>query len=63
MGGIFYVWHATTLFVVFLGSDTFCVLADKLSLKVNNIIKTDLYDVVKIGWFLRCIERMTLLPW
>ena len=48
---------------MFLGSDTFCVLADKLSLKVNNIIKTDLYDVVKIGWFLRCIERTTLLPW
>ena len=49
--------------VVFTGSQTYCVLADKRSLKVNNIIKTDLYDVVKVDWLLRCVEQKQLLPW
>jgi len=42
---------------------TFCVLADKLSLKVRNIIAKDVYDVVHTNWLQRCIEQQKLLNW
>jgi len=42
---------------------TFCVLADKLSLKVRNIIAKDVYDVVHTNWLQRCIDQQKLLNW
>ncbi|XP_076100664.1 DNA ligase 4-like isoform X2 [Mytilus galloprovincialis] len=45
------------------GSSTFCVLAEKVALRVTNLIKRDMYDIVKLEWFHRCIEGGTWVPW
>lgn len=45
------------------GSSTFCVVADRITAKVKNIMNTDAYDVVKVEWLDRCIEKKVLLPW
>jgi len=42
---------------------TFCVLADKLSLKVRNIITNGVYDVVHTNWLQCCIDQQKLLKW
>lgn len=47
----------------FAGENTFCVVADKMSIKVRNIVSKGVYDVVKVDWLLRCIEQQQLLPW
>ncbi len=47
----------------FVDTDTFCVLCEKANLKVNNIIKKGLYDVVKVSWLVKCIDSNRLLPW
>ena len=39
------------------------MLADKITLKVTNLIKKGVYDVVKPDWLLRCVEAKRLLPW
>jgi len=43
--------------------NTFCVLADKLSLKVRNIISKGVYDVVHTNWLERCLNQQILLKW
>ncbi|XP_022104577.1 DNA ligase 4-like [Acanthaster planci] len=45
------------------GYETFCVLADKVNLKVRNIISCDIYDVVRTEWLLTCLEEKKCLPW
>ena len=45
------------------GADTWCVLADKCTVKVNNIMKKKSYDVVKTDWLLRCTRQEKLLSW
>ncbi|KAK2178306.1 hypothetical protein NP493_548g00024 [Ridgeia piscesae] len=45
------------------GEETFCVLADKVNLKVRNIMKKGVYDVVRAQWLLRCRDQGQLLPW
>ncbi|KAK2168896.1 hypothetical protein LSH36_13g04032 [Paralvinella palmiformis] len=42
---------------------TFCVLANKISIKVKNIISKDVYDVVNINWLLHCVETKSCLLW
>jgi len=42
---------------------TFCVLADKLSLKVRNIIAKGVYDVVRTDWLQCCVDQQKLLTW
>lgn len=49
--------------LLFTGSSTFCVLAEKVALRVTNLIKRDMYDIVKLEWFHRCIEGGTWVPW
>lgn len=45
------------------GSSTFCVLAEKVALRVTNLIKRDMYDIVKIEWFERCMDAGHWVPW
>ncbi|XP_071488614.1 DNA ligase 4-like [Diadema antillarum] len=45
------------------GLDTYCVLADKVNLKVKNIISSDRYDVVKTSWLIECLDAGRVLPW
>lgn len=45
------------------GSTTFCVLADKVVMRVTNLMKRDLYDIVKVDWFKRCLDVQTFIPW
>lgn len=45
------------------GSSTFCVLADKVALRVTNLIKRDIYDIVKMEWFERCMNAGKWIPW
>jgi len=47
----------------FSGENTFCVVAEKMLIKVRNIVSKGVYDVVKVDWLLRCIEQQQLLPW
>ena len=59
-----YIWLKTKIvFSYFPGSNTFCVIADKITIKVNNVISKGVYDVVKVDWLLRCIDQKRLLPW
>lgn len=48
---------------VFSGSSTFCVLADKVAIRVSNLMKRNLYDIVKVDWFRRCVDAEHWLPW
>ena len=48
---------------VLSGRSTFCVLADKSSLKVRNIIAKGVYDIVHTNWLHRCIDQQRLLKW
>ncbi|XP_041473446.1 DNA ligase 4-like isoform X2 [Lytechinus variegatus] len=45
------------------GIDTYCVLADKVNLKVKNIFSAKIYDVVKTTWLIECLDAGHLLPW
>lgn len=45
------------------GPKTFCVVAGKRNVPVNNLIQTENYNVVKGEWLERCLERRKLLPW
>ncbi|XP_069127951.1 DNA ligase 4-like [Argopecten irradians] len=45
------------------GPTTFCVLADKVAVRVNNLIRRDVYDVVKVTWFQRCVQASRWIPW
>ena len=45
------------------GSSTFCVLAEKVALRVTNLIKRNVYDIVKIEWFERCMDAGHWVPW
>ena len=49
--------------VLFTGEETYCVLADKIVIKVKNIISKDVYDVVKARWFIKCINEKKFIPW
>ena len=49
--------------MLFLGRDTFCVLAGNKNIKVNAIIKRQEHDVVKIDWLLRCQHQAQFIPW
>lgn len=46
-----------------LGATTFCVLAEKVVMRVTNLMKRDLYDIVKVDWFKRCIDAQRFIPW
>ena len=50
-------------YLMLTGESTFCVLADKLSLKVRNIVTKGVYDVVHTNWLQRCIDQQKLLKW
>ncbi|KAJ8019961.1 DNA ligase 4 [Holothuria leucospilota] len=45
------------------GQETLCVIADKVNLRLRNIIRSDVYDVVKASWLLECKESKKHLPW
>ncbi|KAL8610583.1 hypothetical protein ACOMHN_006302 [Nucella lapillus] len=45
------------------GGSTSFVLAEKMVVKVANLIKTDKYDIVKVSWFRRLLEAGTWIPW
>ncbi|XP_070569622.1 DNA ligase 4-like [Ptychodera flava] len=45
------------------GSETYCVLADRVAVRVQNIIRCNEYDVVKVTWLLDCLEKGRFLPW
>ncbi|GFV88356.1 DNA ligase 4 [Trichonephila clavipes] len=45
------------------GSNTFCVVCDKITAKVKNIISTDMYDIVKSEWIENCVQQKKLLQW
>ena len=47
----------------FAGGDTYCVVADKINIKVKNLVAKDKYDVVKADWLIRCVEQKTFIPW
>ncbi|GAB6026089.1 DNA ligase (ATP) [Chamberlinius hualienensis] len=43
------------------GVKTFSVIADQRSLRVANLIKANLYDIVKSSWLLNCLQENRLL--
>lgn len=50
-------------FFLISGSSTYCILTDRITIKVKNLINTNAYDVAKVEWLERCIERKKLLNW
>ncbi|PVD23875.1 hypothetical protein C0Q70_17149 [Pomacea canaliculata] len=49
--------------VNFQGKTTFCILAEKTNVKVTNLIKTDKYDIVKVSWFQKLLDRGQWVDW
>ncbi|KAL3869402.1 hypothetical protein ACJMK2_042087 [Sinanodonta woodiana] len=45
------------------GNKTFCVVADKVTVRVTNLIKRDIYDIVKADWLLKCVEAKLFISW
>ncbi|XP_041359150.1 DNA ligase 4-like [Gigantopelta aegis] len=45
------------------GSNTFCVLVEKVAVRVNNLKKRDIYDIVKVSWFLKCVDAQRWMDW
>ena len=43
--------------------DTFCVLTDKVNIRVKNLIKADICDVVHIEWLEKCVEGGKMSMW
>lgn len=61
-----YVWNNHKYFntVFFIsGGSTYCILTDRITVKVKNLINTTAYDVAKVEWLERCIEKKKLLNW
>ncbi|XP_002166379.2 DNA ligase 4 isoform X1 [Hydra vulgaris] len=50
------------VFVQNPGEDTYCVIADKVNVRVKHIIGSGKCDVVKVTWLLECYEKKALLP-
>ncbi|RMX43103.1 hypothetical protein pdam_00006836 [Pocillopora damicornis] len=44
-------------------SDTLCVVAERINVRVKNIISQDKYDVVKASWLINCLDSGELKPW
>ncbi|XP_059173254.1 DNA ligase 4-like [Physella acuta] len=42
---------------------TFCVIAEKVAIKVKNLIKKGKYDIVKADWLLRVIDSGSWISW
>ncbi|XP_025109281.1 DNA ligase 4-like isoform X2 [Pomacea canaliculata] len=51
------------IFVQNPGKTTFCILAEKTNVKVTNLIKTDKYDIVKVSWFQKLLDRGQWVDW
>lgn len=45
------------------GDETYCVIAEKVAIKVKNIISKGNYDVVKASWLINCAENKSYIPW
>ena len=61
---VFQVTRYYMLFIVhFTGSDTYCVVADKINLRVRNYMKANKYNIARLEWLVRCIDEKTLLHW
>ncbi|XP_073251496.1 DNA ligase 4-like [Porites lutea] len=45
------------------GPDTFCVVAERINVKVKNIISQKVYDVVHASWLIKCLECGLLKAW
>lgn len=39
------------------------VLADKVTVRVNNLVKANSHDIIKVSWFLKCAQAFHLFPW
>lgn len=48
---------------VLIGFIIFCVLVDKVVMRVINLMKCDLYDIVKVDWFKRCLDVQIFILW
>jgi hypothetical protein len=58
------IWHFCKLFVIdCVGIGTYCVVVEKIVFRVNNMIKTNHYDIVKADWLIRCLDAKSLIPW
>ncbi|GFN81474.1 DNA ligase [Plakobranchus ocellatus] len=42
---------------------TLCVIADKVNIRVNNLIKKAKYDIVKADWLMRVVEAGCWIKW
>lgn len=45
------------------GPKTYCIIAERINLRVKNMIEHSDYDVVKADWVLRCCSRKTSIDW
>jgi len=57
-------WSLSTKSILFIsGTGTFCIIADKRNVKVNNYASSGKYNVAKVDWLARCITLKALIPW
>ncbi|XP_067047572.1 DNA ligase 4-like [Acropora muricata] len=44
-------------------AETYCVIAERINVRVKNIISQKKFDVVQASWLIQCLEKRQLNPW
>ncbi|KAK2560071.1 DNA ligase 4 [Acropora cervicornis] len=44
-------------------AETYCVIAERINVRVKNIISQKKFDVVQASWLIQCLEKRQLSPW
>ncbi|XP_067928082.1 DNA ligase 4-like isoform X2 [Watersipora subatra] len=45
------------------GDNTFCIVTDRITIKIRNYMKANKYNIARVEWLCRCIESQTLQKW
>ncbi|XP_076038794.1 DNA ligase 4-like [Oratosquilla oratoria] len=45
------------------GPKTFCIIADTMTIKVQNYVKSRQYNIVRPSWLIQCFEENRMVPW
>lgn len=48
---------------VSLGTNTFCIVAPKINLKVRNYMSSQKYNIVNVDWLCQCITEQRFIEW
>ncbi|KAF6025218.1 LIG4 [Bugula neritina] len=44
-------------------SETYCIVTDKVTIKIRNYMKAERYNIARLEWLIKCLEENALLQW